>query len=263
MPPKARILIIDDELPVCRSMASALAGGDYDVDTALSGNEALEKERENRYDVIVSDLMMPGISGIDLLRKIREARPEALVIMVTGYPSIKTAVESIKLGAFDYLPKPFTAQQLRTLVTRALSMKSMSEEESAGTSSIYQGLEIPEGTYAIPGNSWVRRVENGHVRIGAHHALLNTITKVKDIEFPNIGEMRFLGENCLNIIDDRDAIHHLWTPVTGQVIEINAHASEDISILLNDPYGEGWMLLLLPSNFDEDLKHLELLEGAH
>jgi DNA-binding response OmpR family regulator len=84
MPAEAKILIVDDEPPVCRSLASALSGRSYIVDTALNGEEALEKERENHYDVVVADLMMPGISGMDLLKTLKKDRPEVMVIQNRG-----------------------------------------------------------------------------------------------------------------------------------------------------------------------------------
>jgi len=113
---KFKILVVDDELPVCKSIASALTGDEYTVDTALSGEEALEFQEKKHYDAIIADLMMPGISGLELLKKVKMNRPDTLMIMITGYPSIRTAVEAIKLGAFDYLPKPFTPNDLRSIV---------------------------------------------------------------------------------------------------------------------------------------------------
>lgn len=259
MPRKTRILIVDDELPVCRSMAKALTAQGYEIDIAQSGAEALEKDRDNRYDVIVSDLMMPGISGMDLLKAFKDDRPEVMVIMVTGYPSIKTAVQSIKLGAFDYLPKPFTADELRAMVSRALSRKRFHAEEIVGTASEYPDVPIPDGTYALPENSWVRQNEEGYVLIGIHPMLMRTLRMIKDIEFPEVGEMRYQGESCLRITDDENTIHRLWAPVTGRVIAVNTDVAEDYAGLLNDPFENAWVILVSPAHFEEDVKNLELL----
>ncbi|MBM3284752.1 MAG: response regulator, partial [Candidatus Aminicenantes bacterium] len=105
---KKRILVVDDEITVCKSIRQAILTEDCTVDTALSGEEALKKEETGPYELIITDLMMPGISGLDLLKQLKKTHPGVTVIMVTGYPTIRTAVESVKLGAFDYLPKPFT-----------------------------------------------------------------------------------------------------------------------------------------------------------
>lgn len=117
---KKRILIVDDEVTVCKSIRQALMNDEYEVDMALSGEEALKKEADRKFDVIVADLMMPGLSGIDLLKALKAKDSGAKVIMITGYPTMKTTVQSMQIGAFDYLPKPFLPTELRSLVARAL-----------------------------------------------------------------------------------------------------------------------------------------------
>ena len=120
-PVKRRILVVDDEITVGKSISQALASDDYEVDTALSGAEALQKEGVKKYDVIIADLMMPGLSGLDLLASLRRLGSAARVIVVTGYPTMKTTVQSMQSGAFEYLPKPFLPAELRSAVARALA----------------------------------------------------------------------------------------------------------------------------------------------
>jgi DNA-binding NtrC family response regulator len=120
-PVKRRILVVDDEITVGKSISQALACDDYEIDTALSGAEALQKEGEGKYEVIIADLMMPGLSGLDLLVSLRRLGSAARVIVVTGYPTMKTTVQSMQSGAFEYLPKPFLPSELRSAVARALA----------------------------------------------------------------------------------------------------------------------------------------------
>ena len=120
-PVKRRILVVDDEITVGKSISQALACDDYEIDTALSGAEALQKEGEKKYNVIIADLMMPGLSGLDLLSSLRRLGSAARVIVVTGYPTMKTTVQSMQSGAFEYLPKPFLPSELRSAVARALA----------------------------------------------------------------------------------------------------------------------------------------------
>jgi two-component system phosphate regulon sensor histidine kinase PhoR len=127
---KRKILIVDDEINVCKSIRRALLCPEYDIDMALSGEEALQKEEENRYDVILADLMMPGISGLDLLKSLKAKNAQARVIMITGYPTLKTTVQAMQVGAFDYLPKPFLPAEVRTLVTRALAAEDTEASRS-------------------------------------------------------------------------------------------------------------------------------------
>jgi DNA-binding NtrC family response regulator len=130
--PKRKILIVDDEITVCKSIRQALLHPDYEIDMALSGEEALQKDEEKRYEVIIADLMMPGLSGLDLLKGLRAKNTQAKVVMVTGYPTMKTTVQAMQIGAFDYLPKPFLPAELRALVTRTLAAvdKERSEKPS-------------------------------------------------------------------------------------------------------------------------------------
>jgi glycine cleavage system H lipoate-binding protein/CheY-like chemotaxis protein len=223
------------------------------VDMALSGEEALQKESHKHYDLIIADLMMPGISGMDLLRKIKDSRPEVMFIMITGYPSIKTAVQSIKLGAMDYLPKPFTPNDLRSIVKRALARKDLLREEVQVTE---EKIKVPGGLFMIPENSWVRVEGDGNVRVGFHHMLLRTIGEISDIEYPKINETRYQGEACLRVIDHEKQIHRLWAPVTGKIITINDLIMGNSDLLNSDPYGRGWVLVMTPTRLDSDLKNL-------
>jgi len=262
---KAKVLVVDDEIPVCKSVSSALEQQTYTVDIALSGEEALKKERESGYDVIIADLMMPGMSGMDLLRVVREKRPDLTVIMITGYPSIKTAVQAMKLGAFDYLPKPFTPNELRSLVWRALQRKQLYEERIPSEVELEEvepeegetaETLVPEKLYCIPEHSWAKVEDDGSVRIGIHDIYLMTVKNLSSIEFPAESEMVNQGEACLKITDANGNVHRLWSPVSGMVIAVNRELERDYSQVMRDPYRSGWMLLIEPLRLKEDLKNL-------
>ena len=114
-----KILIVDDEPVVCESIKKILSRKGFTaVDTALNANEALEKIQFKNYDAVITDIMMPELDGIDFLKYIKDHYPEIDVVMITGYPSIESSVRAIKLGAFDYLVKPFTAQELYGVVLK-------------------------------------------------------------------------------------------------------------------------------------------------
>jgi DNA-binding NtrC family response regulator len=119
-PGKHRILVVDDELTVCKSIRKVLVREDCEVDMALSGEEALRKETDEPYDVMIVDLMMPGLSGMDLLKLLKARNPKARIIMVTGYPTMRNTLQAMQLGAMDFLPKPFLPTTLRNLVAAAL-----------------------------------------------------------------------------------------------------------------------------------------------
>jgi CheY-like chemotaxis protein/glycine cleavage system H lipoate-binding protein len=255
---KPRLLVVDDELPVCKSICSALAPDSYSVDMALSAEEALKKEEGSEYDVVITDLMMPGLSGLDLLKALKERRRDVRVIMVTGYPSIESAVQSIKFGAFDYIPKPFTPNDLRSLVARALESRRQQKEQEA---KVAQGkaespITAPTGLYFIPENSWAVIDNDGNVRVGVHHAFLRALSTITSVELPKEGDIRYQGEACVRISDAAGHVHKVWTPVSGKVVVLNEAVAKDSSVMLSDPYGKGWVLVCRPSNLDTDLKNL-------
>ena len=131
-PGKHRILVVDDELTVCKSIRQVLVREDCEVDMALSGEEALNKEAEKPYDVMIVDLMMPGLSGLDLLKLLKARNPKARIIMVTGYPTMRNTLQAMQLGAVDFLPKPFLPTTLRNLVAAALEAGDDKREGSGG-----------------------------------------------------------------------------------------------------------------------------------
>lgn len=117
------VLIMEDEFSVSKGLEMVLSEEGYDVAVAATGQAALEIFREKGCDVLVADLRLPDIDGMDVVRLIKSARPDTIVVVITGYASVDSAVESMKLGAFDYLPKPFTDDQIKSAVGRAVKQK--------------------------------------------------------------------------------------------------------------------------------------------
>jgi two-component system alkaline phosphatase synthesis response regulator PhoP len=116
----AHILVVDDESAIRYSITKTLQRVGYQVDSAASGEEALQLITQKDYNVILTDIRMPGISGVDLLARVKEQAPDAIVILLTGYASLDTAVESLRLGAHDYLIKPSSSQDIRESVARGI-----------------------------------------------------------------------------------------------------------------------------------------------
>ncbi len=119
--PKANILLIDDEQIVHDSVRRILEDEDYNVDGAFRVSEALEKLGRQSYDLVLTDLMMPDDSGMKAVEAVARDHPGTGVVMFTGYATVDSAVESIKLGALDYLPKPFTPDELIQTIDQALT----------------------------------------------------------------------------------------------------------------------------------------------
>jgi DNA-binding response OmpR family regulator len=246
---KRKILVVDDEINVCKSICQAIESENYDVDMALSGEEALKKDKADPYDLIITDLMMPGISGMDLLTSLKTDRPGVPVIMITGYPTIKTAIQSIKTGAFDYLPKPFTPKDLRSLVARAFK----SSEPEGETPS---PPEMPEGLFAMKGHTWTRREGKNLATVGILPEFLRSIASIARIELQKKNKRIFQGEVCARITDAEGNIHRVWSPVTGTIAQQNTALQKNLTVLKADPYGKGWILRIEARDIDKDLERL-------
>lgn len=119
------ILIVDDEEDTLDACTQALTKEGYSIDTANRPQEALENIGAKDYQVVLADIKMPGMDGIELLQRIKKINPQIEVIMITGYATIETAVRSMREGAYDYLPKPFTPEELRMLVKKALEKQRL------------------------------------------------------------------------------------------------------------------------------------------
>jgi DNA-binding NtrC family response regulator len=124
----ARILVVDDEEIVIRSCLRILEGNGYEIDVAHDGHDALRKVESNTYDVMILDIMMPNLGGLEVLRRVKETHPDIDVIMITGLSQIDTAVQAMKLGAFDYISKPFEPDELKLVVQRARERRQLLQE---------------------------------------------------------------------------------------------------------------------------------------
>ena len=129
-PEKKQVLIVDDEPNLRKILAAQLARDGYDVMTAADGEEGLAMLREHHIDLVVTDLKMPKIDGMELLRLALREDPDLPIVMITAHGTVDTAVEALKLGAFDYLTKPFDKDEVRQIVGKALRTRALSDEDS-------------------------------------------------------------------------------------------------------------------------------------
>jgi len=124
---KVRVLLVDDEEQFVETLALRLEARDFAVATAFNGDQALDYLKGKDVDVVVLDVLMPGLSGIDTLREMKKIRPLTEVIMLTGHATVETAIEGMKLGAFDYLMQPTEIEELVDKITRAQRRKAEQE----------------------------------------------------------------------------------------------------------------------------------------
>jgi len=149
MLPVARILVIDDEESMRVGCVQTLTGEGYKAESAENGIVGLEMARKKSFDVVILDLRMPGMDGMEVLAKLKEYDPSVVVVVITGYASIESAVEAMRRGAYDFLPKPFTPEALLAIIERAADKKRLALEN------VCLRLELDErmGPDAIVGRS--------------------------------------------------------------------------------------------------------------
>src|SRR3990172_582787 len=140
---EVNILVIDDEAVIRDGCTKILKKEGWNVDTVENGRDGIELIKNKFFDILLLDLMMPGINGMEVLQEIKSQSPSIYTIVITGYATIETAVEAMKIGAFDYIAKPFTPDQLRLVVKKALSNKALIREAE------YLRAEQEKGLHAI------------------------------------------------------------------------------------------------------------------
>jgi len=126
---KKKALVIDDEQIVLESVSALLTDEGFEVDVSLDGRQGLDWAIERNYDVVLTDIRMPDIGGMKVLRDVKRINPTLPVIMITGYASVESAVQAMKLGAAEYIEKPFEPEQLLDAVSRALGISKEAEEQ--------------------------------------------------------------------------------------------------------------------------------------
>jgi len=255
----ATILVVDDEEVICDSCKRVLSRDGHEVNAALSAEEALDKLEKKRYDVVITDLRMPEIDGMELLRRLKKKEPSLDVIMITGYSTVSTAAEAAQLQVYDYIPKPFEPEELKNAVRRTLGRRALrtkakiSSEEAAVIADQYKTLP---SLYYHQGHSWARVQKDGVVEVGCDDYLQKTAGDIIYVFAVAEGEQLNQGEVCARLITKQERIVKLPAPVGGKVLEVNPKLEKDHDLVNKDPFGSGWVLRLRPSYLERELKNL-------
>jgi DNA-binding NtrC family response regulator len=157
------ILVVDDEKNIRDACCQVLASNGHTVKLAENGLTGLETVRKETFDIVILDLNMPGMSGMDLLKKIKEDNPLTMVIIITGYATIESSVEAMRAGAYDFIPKPFTPIELKLVVERSLERKELLTENGY----LHNELNAKIGNELVIGQSAVmKKIYNLIVKVG-------------------------------------------------------------------------------------------------
>jgi len=254
---QTKVLVAEDEPDMLQGLQHALAYEGYEVEPAKDGVEAAEKLKAEHFDVVVSDLRMPVIDGMDLLHMAREKDRGVVFIMITGYGTPEGAVEAMKLGSFDYIPKPFPPSVLKEAIERGLDAKVHETRPEAATATDKAGVRRHPSEHA-----WSRDDADGTVVVGADEAFFEAAGDVVFCDLPLQGDKVAEGRRCGRTIDTSSLIQKPFhSPLSGTVVAVNDKMMHEPWEAHRDPYGEGWLFRVAPSNIEEEVKSLTLEKG--
>ena len=255
----ARILVIDDEEILHVSLRRTLGRQGHHVDAVLNGPEGLLLLQSNEYDLVITDLMMPDMDGIELLECLEAQNITVPVLMITGYPSIRTAVKALRLGAVDYLAKPFTRQELLGPVNRTLRGGAAAAEPSGKEpTGDADGYAVPEQTltpgarYYLRKHSWAVYQQDGTFMVGIEASFLDSIGAIASIELPEETDLVEQGFTGFRLTTVEAEEHGVFMPLSGQVIAVNGEAAADPASI--GP--ETWLAQIVPDHLDSELSML-------
>jgi CheY-like chemotaxis protein len=254
------ILIIDDEQVILDAVTKICSLENYNVDTALNVQTALEKISKKYYSIIVCDIMMPDGDGFQVLNELRNQNIDSALIIMTGYSTVENAVNSLYQGAVDFIPKPFTLDELLSSVYRANKYQEIKKKQAdmlrhnTGQGLLY--VSCPAKYLRLGYSSWMVQDNDGSVLIGVCDLFLKTIESVKEIEFFAAEEEIAQGVCCLTIRSGDERIHKILSPVSGRILEVNQSLKENTNMIEKDPYFEGWIYRVIPADIAYEIKNL-------
>jgi len=256
------ILVIEDEPMVAQAVVKVCGAEGMRVSTADNASEALRLVEQSKFRLVLCDIMMHGLDGFQFLEELARKGIHTPVVMMTGYSTVENAVKSLSMGAVDYIPKPFTADELLTVIGRSLrSGVLLDEAESAGLprhNNSMSYVPCPANYYSLGYVSWVLMEDEGTAKIGVSDLFLKAANGIREFELSAPGEDLVQGTPCAVATSTDGSKHGIMCPMGGKILEVNADADSNPALVEKDPYFRGWLYRILPSNPESNLRWLSL-----
>ncbi len=256
MAERIHVLVVDDEEVVLQSVLKVLKPDDeheFLVDTATSAAAGLRLMGQRKFDIVVTDLMMPGMDGLQFIDRIRQIDRDSRIVMITGYATMRTALQALRKGAFDYIAKPFTKEELRSVVKNAARATPAIAESGAGVNA---GPPTSDEHRSFFHQTYARICPDGTMFFGVEPAFFNTIGEPLSIEVSKPGETLSQGFPFASITNSAMRVFNLRSPFSGRVLAVNRDAVENMSLIRKDPYGAGWLVQVAPTDFENEAENL-------
>ncbi|NWF90598.1 MAG: response regulator [Ignavibacteriaceae bacterium] len=270
--PKAKILCVDDEEVILSSFRKILVLDGYSVDTVETGQEALGLIQKHHYDFVFTDLKMPLMDGVEVTKSVKHLRPDIDVIIITGYASVETAVETMKYGAMDYVQKPFTEDELLAFVKKTLIKRQDKIQKQlkpkvhithvpASGDFIKGEFSIPGGVFISKNHTWASINQEGIAKVGLDDFAKKLIGGIDSVELPNLGMNVKAGQPLFTVKQGNRSVT-FNSPVTGKVSQVNTILKDNLAALEVTPYEKNWVCALDTENIDSEIKNLSIGKSA-
>lgn len=251
MPTEPTLLVVDDEDAICEGCRRIFSRQGFEVRKCNDACQGLDLATHSDYTAILLDIKMPEMDGLHFLEALRKEKPTVPVVLMTGYPSIPNAASAIRLGASDYVTKPFTPEEISQAVHRLLHVgKSDGPGESVSAAAAAPATKSPFFFYR---DAWYQASGDGVVRAGAM-VVRPGVARLESVCLPRIGEVVYQGLPLAAVTIASQPQHTIPAPVSGVVVAVNDALERDSSALLADPCGEGWIASISPTRLDEEAR---------
>jgi CheY-like chemotaxis protein/glycine cleavage system H lipoate-binding protein len=241
------LLVVDDEAAVCQACRRIFSRQGFQVEQCTEASEGLNRATKGDYAAILLDIKMPGMDGIQFLEELRKEKPDVPVMIMTAYPSIPNAAAAVRLGASDYITKPFTPEKITQSVRRMLARNARGENEPEGPLTTVESWANPQGEFLFLDESWLQVDEDASACVGA---LLTCSHQKKPlaVRLPQVGEALYQG---LPLADESPVV--VPSPISGVVDSVNELLVSHPSALCTDPCGKGWIACVCTTRFEEEI----------
>src|SRR5208283_2617034 len=222
MADERKLLVVDDEEVVCQACRRIFSRQGFQVETNTDPRQGLAKATENDYAIILLDIKMPNMDGIQFLEKLREKKPDVPVLIITGYPSIPNAAAAMRLGACDYVTKPFTSEEVTWAMQRVLNMQHVLSDEGETAAQEREAVVTAMANIETLfwNESWVQLAVDGSALVGAVLPGLHGAS-ITNVRTARIGEVVYQGLPLAGVSVSGKPMLIVPSPISGVVAGIN------------------------------------------
>ena len=248
------LLVVDDEAAICQACRRVFSRQGFQVEQCTEASEGLNRAAEGDYAAILLDIKMPEMDGIQFLEELRKKKTDVPVMIMTAYPSIPNAAAAVRLGASDYITKPFTPEQITQSVRRMLAHVPQGEHQSEGPLTIVESWANPQAEFLFLDESWLQVDEDAPACVGG---LLKCPQEKQPlaVRLPQVGEALYRGLPLAGVTFADESLVVVPSPISGVVDAVNGLLASQPSAIFTDPCGKGWIACVCTTRYEEEIDH--------